>query len=88
MFYPRAQAKGNKLTPDEMTGGTFTITNLGMFGVNNFAAIINPPQAHGPRLPAACLARLKPLNHYIVQLYDVGCPNKLGFSCACASKPP
>lgn len=28
-----------------MQGGTFTISNLGMFGVKNFAAIINPPQA-------------------------------------------
>lgn len=38
------QAKDNKLKPDEMTGGTFTISNLGMFGVDQFAAIINPPQ--------------------------------------------
>jgi pyruvate dehydrogenase E2 component (dihydrolipoamide acetyltransferase) len=40
------QAKDNKLKPDEMTGGTFTISNLGMFGVDQFAAIINPPQVH------------------------------------------
>jgi pyruvate dehydrogenase E2 component (dihydrolipoamide acetyltransferase) len=38
------KAKDNKLKPDEMTGGTFTISNLGMFGVDQFAAIINPPQ--------------------------------------------
>lgn len=39
------QAKNNKLQPNEFTGGTFTISNLGMFGVKSFAAIINPPQA-------------------------------------------
>ena len=30
---------------DDMVGGTFTISNLGMYGVDDFAAIINPPQA-------------------------------------------
>ena len=30
---------------DELSGGTFTISNMGMFGVTNFSAIINPPQA-------------------------------------------
>ena len=38
------QAKENKLKPDEFTGGTFTISNLGMYGVEHFCAIINPPQ--------------------------------------------
>jgi pyruvate dehydrogenase E2 component (dihydrolipoamide acetyltransferase) len=32
------------LSPDDSTGGTFTITNLGMFGVRDFTPIINPPQ--------------------------------------------
>ena len=40
-----ARAKDGKLKPEEMSGGTFTISNLGMFGVHNFSAIINPPQA-------------------------------------------
>jgi pyruvate dehydrogenase E2 component (dihydrolipoamide acetyltransferase) len=40
-----ARARENKLKPDEMQGGTFTISNLGMFGVHSFSAIINPPQA-------------------------------------------
>jgi len=31
-------------TPDDLTGGTFTISNMGMFGVDEFSAIINPPQ--------------------------------------------
>jgi len=39
------RARINKLTMDELSGGTFTISNLGMFGVSNFSAIINPPQA-------------------------------------------
>ncbi len=40
-----ARARGNKLTPEEYQGGTFTVSNLGMFGVREFTAIINPPQA-------------------------------------------
>jgi pyruvate dehydrogenase E2 component (dihydrolipoamide acetyltransferase) len=40
-----ARAKTGKLKLDEFQGGGFTISNLGMFGINSFAAIINPPQA-------------------------------------------
>jgi pyruvate dehydrogenase E2 component (dihydrolipoamide acetyltransferase) len=40
-----ARAKTGKLKLDEFQGGGFTISNLGMFGIQNFAAIINPPQA-------------------------------------------
>ena len=39
------RARENKLTLDELNDGTFTVSNLGMFGVHNFSAIINPPQA-------------------------------------------
>jgi pyruvate dehydrogenase E2 component (dihydrolipoamide acetyltransferase) len=35
------KARAGKLTPDEMTGGTFTISNMGMLNVENFSAIIN-----------------------------------------------
>lgn len=38
-----ARAKEMKLRPEELSGGTFTVSNLGMFGVHNFSAIINPP---------------------------------------------
>jgi pyruvate dehydrogenase E2 component (dihydrolipoamide acetyltransferase) len=38
-----AKARDRKLTPAEMTGSTFTISNLGMFGITNFFGIINPP---------------------------------------------
>ena len=39
------KARSGTLKPDEYTGGTFTISNLGMFGIENFTAIINPPEA-------------------------------------------
>lgn len=40
-----ARARSGRLAPDEYQGGSFTISNLGMFGVQEFSAIINPPQA-------------------------------------------
>lgn len=40
-----ARARSGKLAPEEYQGGSFTISNLGMFGVQEFSAIINPPQA-------------------------------------------
>lgn len=39
------RARKRALQPEEYTGSTFTITNLGMFGVENFVAVINPPEA-------------------------------------------
>ncbi len=39
------KAKTGKLQPDDYTGGSFTISNLGMFGLDSFVAIINPPEA-------------------------------------------
>lgn len=39
------KTKSNKLTMDEMTGGTFTVSNLGGFGIRSFHAIINSPEA-------------------------------------------
>jgi pyruvate dehydrogenase E2 component (dihydrolipoamide acetyltransferase) len=38
-------ARNGTLSPDDMTGGTFTISNLGMFGVDEFCAIINPGES-------------------------------------------
>jgi pyruvate dehydrogenase E2 component (dihydrolipoamide acetyltransferase) len=40
-----ARAKAGKLKPEEFQGGGFSISNMGMYGVKDFAAIINPPQA-------------------------------------------
>jgi pyruvate dehydrogenase E2 component (dihydrolipoamide acetyltransferase) len=39
-----ARAKDGKLKPEEFQGGSFSISNLGMFGIKDFAAVINPPQ--------------------------------------------
>ncbi|KAI9484044.1 MAG: pyruvate dehydrogenase complex dihydrolipoamide acetyltransferase [Benjaminiella poitrasii] len=39
------RARDGKLAPHEYQGGSFTISNLGMYGINNFTAIINPPQS-------------------------------------------
>jgi pyruvate dehydrogenase E2 component (dihydrolipoamide acetyltransferase) len=40
-----ARVRGATITPPELGGGTFTVSNLGMYGVKSFSAIINPPQA-------------------------------------------
>lgn len=40
-----AKAREGKLQPQEFQGGTITISNLGMFGIQSFSAIINPPQS-------------------------------------------
>jgi pyruvate dehydrogenase E2 component (dihydrolipoamide acetyltransferase) len=39
------RARSGRLTAEEMGGGTFTVSNLGMFGVEQFTAVINPPEA-------------------------------------------
>lgn len=39
------KAKNKKLSPDDFAGGTITVSNLGAYGIDQFAAIINPPQA-------------------------------------------
>ena len=40
-----AHAREGELTPQDVTGGTFTVSNLGMFGIDRFTAIINPPES-------------------------------------------
>jgi pyruvate dehydrogenase E2 component (dihydrolipoamide acetyltransferase) len=40
-----ARVREATITPPELSGGTFTVSNLGMFGIDSFAAVINPPQA-------------------------------------------
>jgi pyruvate dehydrogenase E2 component (dihydrolipoamide acetyltransferase) len=39
------KVRDGKVTPPEVSGGTFTISNLGMYGIDRFSAVINPPQA-------------------------------------------
>ena len=52
------RAKTGKLLPDEVTGGTFTVTNLGMFGTDHFTPIINPPES---AILAVCRTVEKPV---------------------------
>jgi pyruvate dehydrogenase E2 component (dihydrolipoamide acetyltransferase) len=40
-----AKVRDGSITPPELSGGTFTVSNLGMYGVSNFSAVINSPQA-------------------------------------------
>jgi pyruvate dehydrogenase E2 component (dihydrolipoyllysine-residue acetyltransferase) len=40
-----AKVRAGKITPPELAGGTFTVSNLGMYGIDEFTAIITPPQA-------------------------------------------
>jgi pyruvate dehydrogenase E2 component (dihydrolipoamide acetyltransferase) len=39
------RVRDGTVTPPELSGGTFTVSNLGMFGIDSFSAVINPPQA-------------------------------------------
>jgi len=39
------KARTGRLIPDDLAGGTFTLTNLGMYRVDSFQAILNPPQS-------------------------------------------
>jgi hypothetical protein len=48
-----AKARDGKLQPQEFVGGTFTISNLGMFGIKQFTAVINPPQVYKTQ-PTSC----------------------------------
>lgn len=59
-----SRARAGKLRPEEFQGGTFSISNLGMFGIGQFNAIINPPQACimavGAGLPQVVLREGRP----------------------------
>ncbi|MEA2429400.1 MAG: hypothetical protein QOF37_3028, partial [Thermoleophilaceae bacterium] len=39
------RVRAQSITPPELGGGTFTVSNLGMYGIDSFTAVINPPQA-------------------------------------------
>jgi pyruvate dehydrogenase E2 component (dihydrolipoamide acetyltransferase) len=39
------KARAGRLTPDEFSGATFTISNLGMYGIDHSTAVLNPPEA-------------------------------------------
>ncbi|XP_059831407.1 pyruvate dehydrogenase protein X component, mitochondrial [Hypanus sabinus] len=62
------KAKAGKLLPEEYQGGSFSISNLGMFGISGFSAVINPPQA--------CILAIGQLRHDLtVSEDDSGNPN-------------
>ena len=42
------RVRAGTITPPELGGGTFTVSNLGMYGIRSFTAIVNPPQAGDP----------------------------------------
>ena len=62
-----ARAREKKLQPEEMVDGTFSITNLGMFGIEEFAAVINPPEgailAVGTKSPPNRISSVKTKIH-------------------------
>ena len=57
------QAKDGKLKPDQSQGGTFTVSNLGMFGITQFSAVVNPPQV---RRLYACFAVVQHLHLHLL----------------------
>lgn len=65
-----ARAKANKLKPAELSGGTFTISNLGMLGVDRFTAIINPPES-------AILAVGRAVKTFVPDAHDQPVPRPL-----------
>jgi pyruvate dehydrogenase E2 component (dihydrolipoamide acetyltransferase) len=71
------RARARTIQPDELEGGTFTISNLGMFGISTFEAVINPPQA---AILAVGAAQRRPVfdEHERVVARDVAV---LGLSC-------
>jgi len=71
------KARDKKLTPDEMTGNTFTITNLGMYGLDSFFGIINPPNGAILSIGATVKKPVVDENDRIV----VGQRMKVGLSC-------
>jgi len=70
-------ARDKKLSPDAMSGSTFTVTNLGMFGIDFFSGIINPPNAAILSVGASIQKPIVDKNGQIV----VGRTLTLGLSC-------
>ena len=64
-----AKAKAGQLTPAEFSGGTFTISNLGMYGIKQFCAIVNPPQA--------CILAVGGAQRQAVMDADTGAPKEV-----------
>ena len=63
------KAKEGKLTYEEYTGGTISISNLGMYGISEFAAIINPPQSS--ILAVGSIQRIPRLNGNEIKVVNI-----------------
>jgi pyruvate dehydrogenase E2 component (dihydrolipoamide acetyltransferase) len=70
------RVRAGVVTPPELSGGTFTVSNLGMFGVTEFTAVINPPQA-------AILAVGKMEPRAVVRDGEIVARNTLSLTLAC-----
>jgi len=70
------KAKTGKLTKDDISGGSFTVSNLGMFGISQFTAIINPPMG-------AILAMGKASQQAVVREGEIGIATMLNVTLSC-----
>ena len=70
------KAKTGKLTKDDISGGSFTVSNLGMFGISQFTAIINPPMG-------AILAMGKASQQAVVREGELGIATMLSVTLSC-----
>ena len=70
------KAKTGKLTKDDISGGSFTVSNLGMFGITQFTAIINPPMG-------AILAMGKASQQAVVREGEIGIATMLNVTLSC-----
>ena len=71
-----AKANTGKLTKDDISGGSFTVSNLGMFGITQFTAIINPPMG-------AILAMGKASQQAVVREGEIGIATMLNVTLSC-----
>ncbi len=70
------RVRDGQITPPELSGATFTVSNLGMFGIDSFAAVINPPQA-------AILAVGAIAERPVVREGEIGTAHLMGVNLAC-----
>jgi pyruvate dehydrogenase E2 component (dihydrolipoamide acetyltransferase) len=71
-----ARARDRKLAPEDMSNGTFSISNLGMFGIEEFTAVINPPEA---AIMAVGTIREEP----IIEDGELGVGRRMRFTMSC-----
>jgi pyruvate dehydrogenase E2 component (dihydrolipoyllysine-residue acetyltransferase) len=70
------KVRDGKVTPPELSGGTFTVSNLGMYGIDNFSAVINTPQA-------AILAVGAIVERPVVRAGEIATAHLMGVTLAC-----